>query len=112
MPDETTDVIIGDANFIGLNQPTVAKGKGTGACKSLTVGNGMKTCTLTIKDGFDISGNLIIGASGTIEDDGGRLEYCWRLDQLRELHPPPDPTGRIYFAGTTQTIGGTQSNQF
>ncbi len=111
VPDETTDVIIGDANFIGLNQPTVAKGKGTGACKSLTVGNGMKTCTLTIKDGFDISGNLIIGANGTIEDDGGRLSIVGDWTNSGS-YTATGSNRRIYFAGTTQTIGGTTVTNF
>ncbi|WP_421890095.1 T9SS type A sorting domain-containing protein [Marinoscillum sp.] len=111
VPDESTDAIIGDANFIGLNQPTVAKGKGTGACKSLTVGNGTKTCTLTIKDGFDISGDLTIGTNGTIEDDGGRLSIVGNWTNSGS-YTATGSNRRIYFAGTTQTIGGSTVTNF
>ena len=62
IPDSTKDVIIGDANFTGSNQPIV----GSRACSnSLTIG-GAVTASLLANTRLRIYGNLNIESNGTL----------------------------------------------
>ncbi len=111
VPDATKDVVIGDASFTGPNQPTLSGGAGRGKCKSLTVGNGAKITTFTIKDGLDISGTFTIGSNGTVNDDGGRI----RIDgdwMNSGVYVPNNSSRRVYFRGSSQAIGGSSVTNF
>ena len=67
-PTATVDAIIGDASFTTNNQPTL---NSSSTCKSLTIGAGTKTSTLTINsNSLTVSGSVIIGANGTIIHSG------------------------------------------
>jgi fibronectin-binding autotransporter adhesin len=64
VPTLTEDAIIGDANFRGLNQPT-SSGR-LARCKSLTIGKGTISSTLTLASNLIIAEDLVIGSNGTI----------------------------------------------
>src|SRR5258708_1794916 len=66
IPDATKDVIVGDANFTGINQPKVNVAS---TVKSITIGGAVAT-TVTMTRGLTISGNLIINANGTLTHPG------------------------------------------
>jgi len=109
IPDLNTDAVIGDLAFV--NHPTLNKRIGRGACKSLIVGNGAFTSTLTINDGLDISGSVTIGLMGTVNDDGGNIKI--EGDWLNSgSYTPSGSVRRIYFVGTNQTIGGASVTDF
>src|SRR5215831_6813025 len=57
IPNSTRDVIIGDANFTGPNQPSLSS---KGSCKSLTIGNGTKVSALSISQGLTVLGDVRI----------------------------------------------------
>src|SRR5260370_35764324 len=68
VPTATVDAIIGNASFTGANQPRLtASGS---FCKSLTIGTAVKVSVLTIAKGLSVSGNITIGANGTISHNG------------------------------------------
>jgi fibronectin-binding autotransporter adhesin len=111
IPDATTDVIIGDASFTGAFQPSLPNGKGSGICKSLTIGTGAKASVLSVTDGADVFGTLTIGALGTIIDNGGNLRV--QGDWLNSgTYTPTSTNRRVYLTGTTQSIGGTSITTF
>ncbi len=111
VPSSTTDVIIGDANFTGANQPTLRAGSGQGYCKSITIGNSTKSSYLTIKDKLDVSGDVLIGSNGTIDQDGGNFSISG--DWLNSgAYIPKNASTRVYFTGTSQTIGGSTVTDF
>ncbi|MEQ6121120.1 T9SS type A sorting domain-containing protein [Reichenbachiella sp. MALMAid0571] len=111
VPNETTDVIIGDANFTGPNQPELRNGSGGGECNSLTVGNGSISSTLTIHDGIDIHGTITIGSMGIVDDDGGRMTISG--DWINSgSYNASGSNRRVYFDGATQIIGGTSVTDF
>jgi fibronectin-binding autotransporter adhesin len=111
IPNDTTDVIIGDASFTGGFQPSLPNGKGSGICKSLTIGTGAKASVLSVTDGADVFGTLTIGALGTIIDNGGNLRV--QGDWLNSgTYTPTSTNRRVYLTGTTQSIGGTSITTF
>src|SRR6185503_4560403 len=63
VPTATVDVIIGDANFTGANQPDLSANS---FCKSLTIGTGSKVSTLKVDQTLTVSGDVIIGPNETI----------------------------------------------
>lgn len=65
VPTTTSDIIIGDANFTGANQPEI-KGKAV-QCNSFTIGDGAVVSTLTLKANLTVAQDLVIGANGTID---------------------------------------------
>src|SRR6267154_1836171 len=103
VPVSTLDVIIGDANFSGPNQPaTTAKA----SCRSLTIGNGTKVSVLTVNQSLKVLGDIKIGANGTLNQStpkGISLSGNWSnlgtysAGQNRSL---------VFFSGTSQTLSG------
>src|SRR6266404_3989279 len=67
VPTASVDAIIGDANFTGANQPAVTA---RSVCKSLAIGTGTKVSALAVSKAFTVSGNVTIGANGTISHSG------------------------------------------
>src|SRR6478752_220618 len=68
VPTATVDVIIGDANFTGANQPKLSSRNSY--CKSLTIGTSSKVSVLTMDTknrNLTVSGDITIGANGTIQ---------------------------------------------
>lgn len=111
VPDANTDVIIGDANFTGANQPELRAGAGQGYCNSLTIGNSTKVSYLTVKDKIDVTGNVLIGSNGTIDQDGGNFSFSG--DWLNSgVYLPKNASTRVYMTGTAQTIGGSTVTNF
>src|SRR6185436_9763441 len=69
VPSATIDAVLGDANFTGVNQPTVGA---TASCKSLTVGGTVAT-NLTLTKNLVVSGNVVINANGTVTHPASTL---------------------------------------
>ncbi len=111
VPDATKDAIIGDASFVGANQPELKIGFGVGECKSLTIGNGVKVSILTESDGLYVYGNLLIGPNGTLDNDRGhlRVEGNWTNNGS---YTAGSANRRVYFIGSNQTISGTSVTDF
>jgi fibronectin-binding autotransporter adhesin len=110
VPDDSKHVIIGDASFTGSHQPELGTGSG-GECKSLTIGNGTKSSTLTIGKKLTIYGNLYIGTKGTINDDKGNLiiEGDWYNSGV---YDPNNSNRSVYFSGNSQVISGNSVTDF
>jgi hypothetical protein len=62
LPTSLKAAILGDANFVVANQPTV---NATAACLSLTIGGTVNT-TLTVSKNISISGAVIINSGSTV----------------------------------------------
>ncbi|MGK2861859.1 MAG: beta strand repeat-containing protein, partial [Chitinophagaceae bacterium] len=102
VPTATVDAIVGDANFIGVNQPKISN---TANCKSLTIG-GTKVASLTLSSTTTIAANIILNSNGTITHTGSSLTVKgnWINNGVYNA------TGNgcnVIFAGTTQSLQGT-----
>lgn len=65
VPTAISDVVIGDEHFTGGNEPTLLK---TVICRSLYLGHGSDSITLTInsKNNITVQDDINIGSRGTI----------------------------------------------
>ena len=109
VPASTTDAIIGDANFTGANQPSLTA---SSVCKSLTLGTGTKASTLTVGKAFTVSGNVVIGANGTVSHTAAvtlSLTGNWTNSGA---YNTSNTKATVAFSGTTQTIGGSTATAF
>lgn len=106
LPSATVDVIIGDANFTGAFQPALLAGNPT--CKSLTIGTSAKVSSLSIGRNITVSGNITIGANGTILHTTASRTITLKGDWINTgTYTASVPTATVTFSGTAQTIIGT-----
>ncbi|MGE0590568.1 MAG: beta strand repeat-containing protein, partial [Cyclobacteriaceae bacterium] len=108
VPDATKDVIIGDGNFTGPNEPTLSFWFGSGQCKSLTL---IGARTLTLFDDLTVYGTITIGSTSTIDHELGNitLEGNWANSGT---YNATSSSRRVYFSGTSQSISGTTTTTF
>ncbi len=111
VPDTSTDAIIGDANFTGAFQPNLKRSGGVGSCSNLTIGNSIKTCTLTTDDALIIAGTLTIGANGTLYQD---QNYIYIIGDFvnNGTYTADDSNRRVYMIGTSSNLGGSSTTTF
>lgn len=107
VPTATTDAIIGDANFTGVNQPTISA---TAVCKSLTLG-GAVTAALTINKTTTVSGNITINSNGTINNGAASLTLTGNWIK-NGTYNGTTTTSSVIFAGTAQSIQGSSVTTF
>ncbi|MTI21697.1 T9SS type A sorting domain-containing protein [Fulvivirga sp. RKSG066] len=112
VPDANTNVIIGDANFTGSFQPRLRPGRGIGSCLSLTIGNGTKASTLEVDDRLDISGNLTIGANGTLDHSRDREIVILGNWNNSGTYTKSNANYAVYFVGNNQVISGSSVTDF
>ncbi|MES2431859.1 MAG: hypothetical protein V4556_13075 [Bacteroidota bacterium] len=106
VPTSLTDVIIGDANFTGVNQPTLSF---TSYAKSITIG-GTKASTLTQSKSVTVSGNITILSNGTFTSSNTvSLTGNW---SNAGTYTGSSNKATVTFAGTAQTLGGTAVTTF
>ena len=111
VPDATKDAVIGDANFVGPNQPTLERGKGSGECKSLNIGSGVQTCTLTSLDNLYVGGDITIGNNGTILHTHNNISLTG--DFLNSgVYTASGKKRTVIFEGESQMIGGSSFTSF
>src|SRR6266571_2773736 len=104
VPTSALDAIIGDLNFTGANQPSITA---KSFCKSLTIGTGAKVSTLTVNHALSVSGNVTIGANGTIDHSTAQaisLRGNWNNSGTYVAN---QNRATVTFSGTTQTLSGT-----
>jgi len=102
VPTTTVDAVIGDANFTGPNQPDLSA---ISACKSLSIGVGSKAATLKADKNLTVSGNLTIGANGTITHTVGTISLVGNWTNSGAYSASGGKTV-VAFAGTTQSLNG------
>jgi len=107
VPTSTVDAIIGDANFTGVNQPTISA---TATCKSLTIG-GVKASTLTINKSTTVSGNITIAANGGITHGGVSLSLTGNWVN-NGSYSATSTNSNVLFAGTSQLLQGSNVTTF
>lgn len=107
IPDNTKDVILGDANFTGLFQPKVNI---VSTCKSITIGGTVAT-TLTMTRGLTASGNITINANGALIHQGATLYAAGNFTN-NGAYSTTATSSRIIFNGTNQTVGGSTATAF
>ena len=107
IPDATKDVILGDANFTGINQPKVNV---AGSCKSVTIGGTVAT-TLTMTRALTMSGNFTINANGTVIHPAA-TNYLAGNFTNNGTYTATATSSRFIFNGTNQTISGTSPIAF
>ena len=103
VPTATLDAIIGDANFTGASQPTITA---KSSCKSLTLGTGVKASTLTVNHALSVSGDITIGANGTLNHSTSQaitLRGNWNNTGSYVVN---QNHATVSFSGTTQTLSG------
>jgi hypothetical protein len=103
VPTSTVDAIIGDASFTGANQPKLTAAGSS--CKSLTIGAGTKVSVLTVAKGLSVSGNITIGANGTINHNGKDILLTGNWNNSGSYSGSASAT--ITFGGSVQTISGS-----
>src|SRR6266478_3869164 len=99
VPTSTVDAIIGDPNFTGSNQPSITA---KSFCKSLTIGTGVKVSTLAVNHALSVSGNITIGANGTIDHSTSQaisLRGNWNNSGTYAAN---QNRATVTFSGTTQ----------
>ncbi len=104
VPNSSKDAIIGDANFTGSYQPYISS---SAYCKSLTLGAGPKASTLTVSRSFTVSGNIDIGANGTINHSGSYTISLTGNWTNNGAYSGTKSSSMVTFAGTTQYLSGT-----
>ncbi|MBS1742969.1 MAG: T9SS type A sorting domain-containing protein [Bacteroidetes bacterium] len=102
IPDNTKDVIIGDANFTGTFQPKVNV---VSTCKSVSVG-GTIAATLTLTRALTITGNFTINANGIVDHPGSTLTLAGNFTNNGSYTTLAN-SSRTIFNGTAQTISGS-----
>src|SRR5436190_2899191 len=104
VPTSRRDVIIGDSNFTGPNQPSM-NSKST--CKSLVVGTGSIACVLSVSQTLTVLGDVTIGANGRINHNtrkGISVTGNWTnlgIYSAGQVH------ASVAFSGANQIITGT-----
>lgn len=102
VPTTAVDAVIGDASFTGSYQPNITA---QASCKSLTVGNGTKVCSLLVDKSFTVAGSLVIGANGSVSQSNASisLKGNWTNSGTYSAN---HVSSTIIMAGTTQSITG------
>lgn len=102
VPTAAMDAIVGDASFTGPNQPDLS---GNSACKSLTIGAGAKVSTLKVDKNLTISGNLIIGANGTINHTARTISLTGNWTNSGAYSASGNKS-TVTFSGVAQSLNG------
>lgn len=106
VPTATVDVIIGDANFTGANQPTLSSRNSY--CKTLTIGTGSIVSTLNMANNnrnLTVSGDINIGANGSIQHTANsRLTLTGTWTKSGTYNATNNNAGVVFAGGATQTI--------
>ena len=111
VPTATLDAIIGDANFTGTNQPTLA-GSTAVTCQSLTIG-GVAAATLNVKYTLTVASNLTIAANGTLIHNTTKSITVKGSWSNSGIYSPTNNSSKIIFAGgASQTLGGAAVTTF
>ena len=106
IPTSTVDAIIGDANFTGAFQPILTGA--TAACKTLTIGTGSISSSLSITKNLNVSGNITIGANGTIMNNTSSFIITLKGNWSNAgSYTTTATTASVTFSGTAQSITGT-----
>lgn len=106
VPTSSTDAIIGDANFTGSYQPSV---NSSASCKSLTVGAGTKSSTLSVRRKLTVTGSLTIGTNGLITHNVESSSYAITLSgNWTNLgsYVASRSSSTLTFAGVNQVLAG------
>ncbi|MES1220722.1 MAG: hypothetical protein ABUT20_34800, partial [Bacteroidota bacterium] len=107
VPTSTTDAIVGDAYFTGVNQPTISA---TATCKSLTLG-GAVTTVLTVNKTTTASGNITINSNATVNQGGVSLTLTGNWIK-NGVYSATSTSSAVIFGGTTQSIQGSSVTTF
>lgn len=103
VPGATSDVIIGDVNFVGPYQPGTTSAS---RCRSLSIGIGLKVCTLNIDKAISIEGDLTIGVNGTINHSNSTISLKGNWVK-NGTYNASNTNSYVIFSGVTQTLSGT-----
>src|SRR5438477_1756275 len=103
VPTSALDAIIGDVNFGGANQPSITA---KSFCKSLTIGTGVKASTLTVNHALSVSGNITIGANGTIDHSTAQAISLRGNWSNSGTYLGNQNRATVSFSGTVQTLSG------
>ena len=106
VPTATVDAIVGDANFIGSNQPGLTV---SSVCKSLTIGAGIKTASLSAKQSLTVYGDITIGVHGSISQQNHTISLTGNWNNSGSYSPAGGPKHNpvVSFAGSAQSINGS-----
>jgi hypothetical protein len=108
VPTSTSNVIVGDANFTGIYQPSLTTST---TVNSLTVG-GTKASTFTLGAGITLNGTLTINSNGTLLDNGLGSSSTIKGDWINNGTYTVSGAQTIVFGGTNQAISGTSVTAF
>lgn len=107
IPDSTKDVILGDANFTGINQPKVNV---VSSCRTITIGGTVAT-TLTFSRTLKVLGNLLINPNGIVLHPN-TTTYLTGNFINNGTYINTATSSRIICNGSNQNIGGTSVSTF
>ena len=107
VPTSSADAIIGDANFTGINQPTISS---TSNCKSLTIG-GVVTTILTLSKNLVVSGTLTINTNGSLSQNNTSLTVSGNWIN-NGTYTAGNNNSRVFFSGVAQSVGGSSVTTF
>ncbi|MEP6846785.1 MAG: hypothetical protein ABI861_12310, partial [Panacibacter sp.] len=107
IPTAGTDVIIGDASFTGINDPTINV---SSSCKSLSLGISVSS-ELTLTKNLVINGNLNIGTNGSITHPASTLTVKGNWTNNGNYTSTKN-AAKLVFGGTSQLISGSSITTF
>ena len=76
------------------------------SCKSLTIGTGVKASTLTVNHALSVSGNITIGANGTIDHSTAQAISLRGNWSNSGTYLGNQNRATVSFSGTVQTLSG------
>ncbi len=107
IPSSASDVILGDASFTGINQPTVNV---SSSCNSITIGGAVVT-TLTLTKNLVVSGNFTISSNGTVTHPRSTLTVKGDWTNNGSYAATNNAT-KIIFGGLSQLLSGSTVTTF
>lgn len=108
VPTANTDAFIGNASFTGSNQPVVSS---NASCRSLTLGDGVVTPSLTQNKSLTVAGNLTISTGATFTQKSNNLTVKGNWTNSG-TYTTSNPNAKVNFAGTAQLVSGSTTTTF
>ena len=107
IPNSASNVILGDASFTGINQPTVNV---SSSCNSITIGGAIAT-TLTLTKNLVVNSSLTINSNGSVKHPKSTVTVKGNWTN-NGTYTTTNNSSKVIFGGISQLINGSSLTTF